>query len=381
MGVYLTHEDFINNVYHNGNTNLDFLSNYTSSKNKIHVKCKTCGYDWYPIARNLYRKSKNSCCPCCSNKIVIEGINDIPTTAPWMVPYFQGGYNEAKLYTPGSEKRILPKCPDCGRILNETYIYNIYHRKITACVCSDGISIPNKFSYFTFIQLLDQINYYEREYSPSWAKPYRYDNYIELEEYKIIVEMDGGLGHGNYTFDHKTDIDGKKRDDIKDALANEHGIVVIRIDSKDCSKIKTNLITKLKKYFNFENVNWDKVLSNTYSNLVKSVCEYYMEHNNISLKDISLKFYISPTCAMRYLKIGKENGWCNYLTAEDKMLIKYNEIINLKKEFPEITSAKISIKLGYSKNSVINYLKKGNELNDISYDPKEEMRRVHMKTS
>ena len=381
MGNYLTHEEFVNNVYRNGNTNLDFLSNYTASKDKIHVKCKICGYDWYPIARNLYRKSKNSCCPCCSNKIVVEGINDIPTIAPWMVPYFQGGYDEAKQYTPGSEKRIFPKCPDCGRILKENYIYNIYHRKTVSCICNDGISIPNKFSYFTFMQLLDQIDYYEREYSPDWAKPYSYDNYIELGNDKIIVEMDGGLGHGNYTFYHKIDIEGKKRDNIKDILAEKRGIVVIRVDSKDYSKIKANLISKLKKYFNFDKIDWDKVLLNTYSNLIKSVCEYYTKHNNDTLKDIASEFYVSTTCIMKYLKIGKENGWCNYLTQKDKVSIKYNKIINIKKEFPEITSTEISNKLGYSKNTVIQYLKTGNKLKDIFYDPKEEMRRAHMKTS
>ena len=38
-------------------------------------------------------------CACCSNSVVVEGINDIPTTAPWMVDYFPGGYEEAKRYT------------------------------------------------------------------------------------------------------------------------------------------------------------------------------------------------------------------------------------------------------------------------------------------
>jgi len=36
-------------------------------------------------------------CPCCRGLIVVEGINDIPTTAPWMVKLFQGGHDEAKL--------------------------------------------------------------------------------------------------------------------------------------------------------------------------------------------------------------------------------------------------------------------------------------------
>lgn len=45
-------------------------------------------------------------CPICCGSCVYEGINDITTTASWMIPYFLGGYDEAKKYTKGSNKNI-----------------------------------------------------------------------------------------------------------------------------------------------------------------------------------------------------------------------------------------------------------------------------------
>ena len=60
--------------------------------------------------------SSNQGCACCHSLVVVPGINDIPTTDPWMISYFQGGYDEAKRYTHGSEQKIHPVCPECGRI-------------------------------------------------------------------------------------------------------------------------------------------------------------------------------------------------------------------------------------------------------------------------
>lgn len=68
-------------------------------------KCNICGWD-----NGLIRASdlnKGAGCSCCAGKTVVEGINDIPTVAPYMVKYFQGGYDEAKLYSIGSKKKNL----------------------------------------------------------------------------------------------------------------------------------------------------------------------------------------------------------------------------------------------------------------------------------
>lgn len=76
---------------------------------------------------------------------MFQGINDIPTTDSWMIDYFQGGLEEAKMYHSGSTKKIYPKCPTCGRIHNkQVSIVNIRNQGFQ-CTCSDGIKYPEKF--------------------------------------------------------------------------------------------------------------------------------------------------------------------------------------------------------------------------------------------
>lgn len=45
-----------------------------------------------------------------SSKPIVR-VNDIPTTSPWMIPYFQGGEEEAKKYKNQSHQKITPICP------------------------------------------------------------------------------------------------------------------------------------------------------------------------------------------------------------------------------------------------------------------------------
>ena len=50
---------------------------YGSNK-RIHWKCKKCGYRWEAVAHSR----KKSGCPCCANRVVVKGINDLCTTHP-----------------------------------------------------------------------------------------------------------------------------------------------------------------------------------------------------------------------------------------------------------------------------------------------------------
>lgn len=152
-------------------------------------KCNVCGYQngWLEECDILHHKTG---CSCCSNTTVVEGINDIPTTDPWMIPYFQGGYNEAKQYTHGSLYKINPVCPICGKIKRKKIsICQIYKCGCIGCICNDGISYPEKF----FISILEQLHinylYQISKKDFSWIGKYYYDFY--LIDYNCIVETHG----------------------------------------------------------------------------------------------------------------------------------------------------------------------------------------------
>ena len=280
--------------------------------------CNKCGYEGWIIEQSLLT-SKSGCPVCCTpTRLIIEGINDIPTTAPWMVKYFQGGYNEAKLYSVGSAKKIYPICPDCGRVKDKQIsICQIYETHSIGCSCSDGIKYPNKFGFAT----LEQLNiHFETEYSPDWIKPKRYDFYFELNNKKYIVEMDGGLGHGNKV--HKNSKKTKNElieiDDYKDRLAQEHGIEVIRIDcnynGNRFEYIKQNILdSRLNKLFDLSRIDWLKIDEFALSNLVKTVCGLKNNNPELSTNDIcNITKIKSITTVRSYLIEGSKHNWCDY---------------------------------------------------------------------
>ena len=85
--------------------------------------------------------------------------------------------------------------------------------------------------------LLQQLNVeFEYQYSPKWCKyrfkgknkTGRYDFYIPSKQ--LIIEMDGGIGHGNCSTKLLTKNESLEIDNIKDKLAIEHKLNPIRID-------------------------------------------------------------------------------------------------------------------------------------------------------
>ena len=278
-------------------------------------KCNKCpNEDWIEESNLLHNRGCNVCC-IPSQKTII-GYNDIPTTDPWMVKYFQGGYDEAKKYTCRSNKAIHPVCPDCGRVKDKPMkIYTIYQMKSIGCNCSDGVSYPNKFMY----NILEQLNIkFITEYSPKWLNKRRFDFYIPSKQ--LIIEMDGSIGHG-----HKDSINGttkeesKAIDNWKDKQANIHNLKVIRIDCNYKNHNKKEYIynsiinSELILMFDFSNINWSIADKYATKNKIKFICEYYeINKDKMLIKDMSKHFNINPSTFLSYLKRGNKFNWCNY---------------------------------------------------------------------
>jgi hypothetical protein len=298
--------------------------------------CNKCGWnDGWMVEYNLL---KSTGCSCCDNKTVVKGVNDIPTTNPEMVKYFQGGYDEAKLYTKTSNKKIYPICPCCNKIKDKPIsICEIYQNNNLSCSCSDSISYPNKFSY----ELLNQLNklygfdYLEHEYSPDWIKPKRYDNYFIYKGKEYILEMDGGFHTNDNNMSRQTKEESRAIDDYKDEIANKHSIKMIRIDcdyNNDTSirfqYIKENILnSNLNKLFYLNKIDWIECNNYALSNLVKIASEYKKNNPNITANDIGKIMGYHNGTIIRWLKQG--NGmWCNYNPKEEliKSAIKSSEL-------------------------------------------------------
>lgn len=252
-------------------------------------------------------------CTCCSNQIVVKNINSIVKTNKWMIPYFQGGYNEASKYVAKSNQKIHPICMDCGRISKKlVLISDIYKYENSWCECSDGYSYPNKFM-FELLMILNEN--FETEYQPIWIKPKRYDFYIP--SINKIIEMDGGFHNIDNKMSGQTKEESTGIDNYKDKMAKKHDIEVIRIDcdyehNNRFEYIKKSIFkSDLPKVFDLTKIDWSDCNKFALSSRVKEACDLWNDgnYNAVKIADI---MKIAHCTSIKYLKEGSILKMCNY---------------------------------------------------------------------
>ena len=250
------------------------------------------------------------CNVCCTPpRKVKEGYNDIPTTAPWMVKYFQGGYEEAKLYTQGSETKKYFKCPHCQTVASKEYsisYLNTYQK--LPCSCWGRVSFPERIVQ-KLLEYLD-VNSVS-QYTPHWSQKKRYDFYIP--SLNIIIETHGmqhykDTGWKTYEEEHENDL---LKFDLSVINGIEHYVVL------DCRKselewIKSSIMnSKLPELLGFkeEDIDWGYLFSSVDSPLIKEVCEEFKKNPKKTRKDLATQFGICVDTVRTYLQKGESYGW------------------------------------------------------------------------
>ena len=279
--------------------------------NKTHLLVYIEGY----TSKNGYKLTKSSLVKVLFGDIFKKVIAyEFPTYIQYFVDQ-----QDAYIYTKGSHKMVEVQCPYCGnkQHIEIQRLIKILNNDGNFCKkCSDKISYPEKFMR----SILEQLHIdYIPQYNPIWIKPRKYDFYFEVNNKRIIVEMDGGIGHGNPNkIGCLTPEQSKLIDEYKDKMANKHGIQVIRIncnykrlDSR-FQFIKNNIIqSDLSKILDLYSVDFDICNKFTTSSLLLQACEYWHDPN-YSIGRIARELKLSPRTIRDYLKIGNELGICHY---------------------------------------------------------------------
>ena len=286
---------------------IEVIGEYRGINEKVMIRRKSCGHEYNIIPHESYRGFN---CPYCSSKILLVGFNDIATTAPWMVEYL-ADKEDAHRYMRRSAKKIKFICPYCGTE-DVKKIQNVYRSGYTCSVCSIGVSFPNRLSRAVIRQL--PVENIIMEYSPEWAGGKRYDNYFEFNGNKYIIEMDGSFHYKDTDMTNLSEV--IRIDKLKDEMALNHNITMIRIDCKksEYNYIKNNILnSKLNEIFDLNIINWDLCLKESTPNIIKNICEYYnINKSNITIDEIAEHFNISDTTFRKYRDIGVKYGWCDY---------------------------------------------------------------------
>lgn len=176
-----------------------------------------------------------------------------------MLAHPEDGYK----YTECSGEKVEWICPNCGHVKKEL-ISSVRNKGLSCPICSDGISIPNKF----MASFLEEVNEtFETEFIFE-GQTRRYDFYIP--RLNMIIEMHGRQHYEEWKKSDKTLSERQKIDKEKEDYAIEQGIeyylvINCRIQSYEhmTKEIKKSI---LKGFYNFESIDWNHV----YTNAMKS---------------------------------------------------------------------------------------------------------------
>lgn len=297
--------------------------------------CNICGWSEGWIVESALLNLKQGC-SCCTGRTTVEGINDIPTTAPWLIHYFQGGYNEAKLYTktgsgnPNNPKGyIVPICTDCGRIKDKKMLIgDIYRRHSIGCNCSDSISFGEKIIFNILEQLDVDFQTQLTKAKFKWCDKYKYDFYFEINNEKYICEVNG-IQHYEESSRGRSLKEEQLNDKLKKELALANGIkpknyIVIDCRYSELDWIRDNndgiLNSRLAELFDLSKIYWDECLKYACCNLVKTACELKNNNYELTTTEIGKILNLSSQTIREYLKRG--NGiWCNYNAKEEMIRV------------------------------------------------------------
>lgn len=310
-----THDEYILELNKRRN-NVIVIGTYINNKTKILHRCTICDHEWMATPDKIL---SHSLCPVCAHKVI--GAPPEYRNSIWadvnlrraLLKYIDE--DTMKMYTPSSHKHIDIKCPNCGTI-KDIAIGKLCNGKFR-CICDDGVSFPNKFVFAVMSQIHKDV---VTEFSPSWAKPKKYDIY--LESFNIIIE-NHGVQHYEETPGWKTTLrEQQENDAFKEALARNNGItnyIVLDCRHSTYEWIKNSVMTSMLPQllnFNEMDIDWGYVYEYANKNLIKEIANLYQE--GVSAKEFAKMLNMKHTTVCKYLNIAHVLGWCNY----DKHLIR-----------------------------------------------------------
>ena len=319
-------------VSNNYKYNVDDIINCNYGKLKIltrerlkrtkgyNVECLICGYKFYIQEGNLNRGDG---CSVCSHHKTLKGFNDLWTISPEIAENLtntEDGY----LYSKFSNKKLDFTCKKCGTHVGFKMISNVANNGFSCPACGDGISYPNKLLY----NLLTSLNVnFDREVKFDWCI---YPNYVNssinsyglydfvLWDYKTIIEMDSGLGHGNniYTNSKTSTEELLYKDNQKTKLAIKNGYNIIRIDCQYYDINKRSLICKnaiikhLSNILDLSKINWEELDKKCQNSSLILTCDLY--NHGYKIIEIKDKLKLCESTVIDYLHKGNELKLVNY---------------------------------------------------------------------
>lgn len=193
---------------------------YTKQTNTYaYWKCHICGYEWRAKINN---RSNGRGCPCCGNRVLVKGVNDLLTKNPRLAkewhPTKNGNLKPSDVYSQSNIK-VWWLCPN-----GHEYQATVCHR---SSINGTNCPLCNKGRQTSFRE--QALYFYIKKMYPSAINGYRPDNFEKFEldiyipEFKWAIEYDGEAWHKETKFD---------RERRKYHLCKERGITLFRVKER-----------------------------------------------------------------------------------------------------------------------------------------------------
>ena len=276
------------------------------------------GHEW---EASICDRTRGNGCPYCSNKKVLKGYNDIATTHPHLIEYFND-IEDAYTYTYSSGKKVELKCPNCGHI-KAMQIDKLTHHGFSCDLCSDGISYPEKL----MASILTKLNIEFTKQMSFDNGEHKYDFF--LPKYNAIFETHG-IQHYEQSPRGRSLEEEQKNDEYKRELAINNGVLNENYHEVDCRYstlewCRPNIKKTLTSYVDISiltDEDWKEVDLQAQKSLKIEVCKYWKENkktvNTLTPQQITDVFRVDCTTVRNYLNWGNTNGFCIYDGEEEK---------------------------------------------------------------
>ena len=275
----------------------------------LKLKCKEDSNIWFSALGNV--RKGHGCPKCDSNRkrilSCIPNGNSISEIRPDLVKYLKNK-DDAHSYTFSSGRKIELICPDCGSEKSMA-TYSLHKMGFSCSICSDNISMPEKFCTNLLNELGIKFEYQKRF---DWSNGKIYDFYIP--SLNMIIETHGGFHYRSTKFSNHIDV--QNNDTEKKNIAIKNGIneyITINCCESRFNILNDNFKKSLSDIFNLNSVDFGKIWELSQKSEMFKYWDLWNSNNNIkSLSELSNELMIDRHKLANYLKIGNKIGKCKY---------------------------------------------------------------------
>lgn len=273
------------------------------SRKKYRMECPV-GHR-YLVSEEYLKNGRLRTCKMCNHPVIAQVD---PEFAKWFVDP-----SVPRRVPPFSKEKADFYCQQCGNVVRDLSVSNIYQRRRIACaLCSDGVSYPERFVGAVLRQMgiSFQRQYCVRYEKGGKGKRYLYDFFDE--DRGLILETHGQQHFEMHCFD-KMGGQGleavQKNDAEKEAFARE----VLGCDYiwLDCRKSEPEWIRreieKKLTFYPLERVDWKAAQQETHTSLTLRIVALYNE--GVPLADIAKQVQLYKTTVCTKLRRAKKAGF------------------------------------------------------------------------